>query len=244
MKRVCIAMGITVALLIAGLAGPAEAGERRRTVTAQYRGHSEPAPIVGSYGTSERTRFSVPPWARSVSVSIHDDSGHPVAFLVYFDKETGDDFRFRNGSCTQRATLNLAKNTGRIFVARPLSPGCGGPFPYVDELGTHTTGVVRATFSSISSRHPSPRNYQAGCGVAVIATIGFGWSCTYTASKAGGYVGAGMFSIEIVRGDEVIRVEWTERTCAQTGFIKPRDRVTATIGIAGGAVVAGDNAHC
>jgi hypothetical protein len=257
MKRAGIAIGMVVVLVVA-LGGPVSAAERRRTEAAQYRGHSselecrsrlfdtglleEPnrltcgtANTAHSAALSERTRFRAPSWARSVQISISDDSGDPVGFRVYFDGDTNDHYRFTNSSCVQRATLNLRKNTRRISVARILG-GCGA---------LHTTGVVKAAFSSRRTADPSPRNYVSGCGLAgVLGLVGFdSGSCSYRASKAGGYIGVGLWSIEIVRGGETIRVETIgDPPCSQIGFIRAGDRVA--VRLVAGYVAAGDNVHC
>lgn len=262
MKRVGIATGIIVTLVVTGLGGVADAGERHRTQSAPYKGHSfesdcrfggnevvrdfwelecRQEKAVHDAVFSERSTFAVPTWARSVRVSIRDDSGRPVAFRIYVDKDAFDDYRFTNSTCGQRATLNLGTRTKRVSVARigPLN-NCGAP---------PTTGTVTATFSSKQSSRPSPRNYVSGCGVAGVSGIGFGWSCSYTASKAGGYFGAGMWQIRIVRGGAAIELEALEDpSCSPTGFIRAGDHVTvARTGVPfldPGYVAAGDNVHC
>lgn len=193
---------------------------------------------------SERTRFRAPSWARSVQVSISDDSGDPVGFRVYFDNDAIDDYRFTNSSCAQRATLNLKVNTKRISVARPITSGCGA------RPALHTTGVVKATFSSRPAADPSPRAYIGGCsveGVQAIVSAGFsGSTCTYTASKPGGYVAVavGMWRIEIVRGNDVIELDTVNAPpCSEKGHIRPADRVTAQL-FGAGYVGVGDDVHC
>lgn len=261
MKRICAALAVIFAL-VAVLAAPASAGEQRRTETVSYTGHSfesdcrfrgnevvrdfwelecRQGRAVHDAAFSGRSAFAVPTWARSVRVSIQDDSGRPVAFLIYFDNDAFDDYRFTNTTCGQRATLNLGTRTKRVSVAR-LAPwtnnyACGTP---------PTTGTVTAIFSSRPTSNPSPRRYVAGCGIVGVSGIGIGAgaTCTYTASKAGGYSGAGTWRIQIVRGDRVIELEAVEDPhCSPTGFIRPGDRVTINKGFAG-YVTAGDDVHC
>jgi hypothetical protein len=252
MKRAGIATGMVVVLLVA-LGGPVSAAERGRTDTAQYRGPSFeatcPTPSAGREAWdlacdgaktahagvfSDRTRFRAPSWARSVRISVADDSGTPVYFRVYFNDDLANGYRFANSTCTDRATLNLRKNTKRISVAR-IAGGCEG---------TPTTGSVKAAFSSRQSKHPSPRNYISGCRLTGNPYVGFdGDSCSYTASKPGGYVGAGVWSIDIVRGNRTLHLEAVrDAHCSQPGFIRRGDQVTLRFLV--GYVAAGDDVHC
>jgi hypothetical protein len=92
--------------------------------------------------------------------------------------------------------------------------------------------------------------------LAGVSGVGFsGWSCSYTASKPGGYFAAGAWRIQIVRGEHTIELEAvTDPHCSPTGFIRPGDRVTIArglslvplinAGIDAGYVAAGDDVHC
>lgn len=264
MNRVCVA--IVVVGLVAGGVTQASAAERSLTVTDRYEGHSGDAsditncpwgrplesvcaPVDDAYrvGSSGSSVFRVPTWARSFRVSIRDDSGDRVAFAVYFDEDKRDDFRFANSSCAQRATLNLRSKTGKLRVARPLMFGnaCGGA------AARHTTGIVTVTFLSVSSTQPSPRLYVGGCsvsGIQAFGSVGFsGPTCSYTASKLGGYTAAvvGTWQIQITRGSRVIELGTTsgDMPCGAKGVIRRGDRVT--IGMVGaGYVAVGDREEC
>jgi hypothetical protein len=251
MKRAATAIGIVV-LLLATFGTPASAGERRRTQTAQYTGLSweadcrtqrlqevnsllcRAAKTAHTAVFSGRTRFRAPSWARSVRVSIKDDSGRPVAFRVYFDKDATNAYRFRNSTCAQRATLNLRRNTKQISIAR--IEGCAGALP--------TKGVVAATFSAKRTANPSPRDYVRGCSSIGVSGVGLGaGGCSYTASKAGGYSGVGYWGIRIVRGNETIELDsLNDPRCAATGFIHAGDLVFADT--EAGYVAAGDDVNC
>jgi hypothetical protein len=56
-------------------------------------------------------------------------------------------------------------------------------------------------------------------------------SCTYTATKPGGYVAKGKWRIEIRRGpyDIVVSSANGDATCASVGFIRPDDVVTVSV---------------
>lgn len=257
-----------VAIVVVGLAAggvtQASAAERSQTATDRYEGHSDDArditncpwgrplenvcaPVDDAYriGSSGSSVFRVPSWARSFRVSIRDDSGDRVAFAVYFDDDKGTDFQFANSSCAQHATLNLRSKTGKLRVERPLMFGnaCGGA------AARHTTGIVTVTFLSAPSTRPSPRLYVGGCSVsgvqAPFISSGFsGPTCSYTASKPGGYMAAvvGTWQIQITRGDRVIELGTTsgDMPCGAKGVIRGGDRVT--IGMVGaGYLGVGDS---
>lgn len=91
------------------------------------------------------------------------------------------------------------------------------------------------TASPTPGRSPtSPPKSSSGCstweGGAPGVGFGGGPSCSYTATKPGGYVGQGGWSVTIKRGETTIEVDHVnDPSCSQTGFIHPGDHVTARL---------------
>ena len=149
MRRACISAGVVMAL-VATFGNQALAGERRSTRTVHYTGWAEWHFFMGgASGPGDNAVFAAPSWARSVGVSVNDDTELNVAYKVRFEKPSGANTGPAHGCGGRPQRFALPRGTKRVFVQTEAP--AWGPAPGCDQgviRGVPTTGTVTVTFSS------------------------------------------------------------------------------------------------